>query len=91
MCNHDTIGFTSKDGFFTGALCSECEKKWGVGDIKEALRMAEVLLDFVRTIQGSYKGSMGGIRDTYLPQLRVKRVDEIAHRLKALIFTQPPG
>lgn len=51
--------------------------------------LRDVLLH-LRAVQSSYKGSMGGIGDYYLPQLDVKRVDKLAARVREVIDGAPP-
>lgn len=43
MCNHDQIAFLHKDEFFTGAKCINCSQRWGIEDIRDALRDADQL------------------------------------------------
>lgn len=55
--------------------------------------MKEILkdvLDFLYQIQTSYKGSIGGIKTHYLPQLRVEEVDELADRTSQYINENRP-
>lgn len=47
------------------------------------------ILSHLRAVQTSYKGSMGGIGDYYLPQLDVKRVDELVARVREEIDGDP--
>lgn len=41
--------------------------------------------DYLRQIQGSRKGSIGSINNTYLPQLNVRRLDDLLEKLNECI------
>ena len=43
----------------------------------------------LQSIQAGAKGSIGSINNTYLPQLSVKRVDDMAEKVGLLLVTQP--
>ena len=50
---------------------------------EKELDLLRAILSLLRGIQGSYKGSMGSLKNVYLPRLDVKRIDELAERVSA--------